>query len=146
MGIGGKVKNSILSGKWIWPFPFDPFLGLRGTRPAHSAPAFATLASSCPARPASSPRPCLHCPLSVPLHLIRGISWTYACLITCWQISSFKDSKRGHQDVSFKSDKENKTYPPHALSICVSGCSWAGGNRAALKRGMEPPPRADSFP
>lgn len=39
-------KSKILSGKWIWPFQFDPFLRARGARPAHSAPALVTLLSS----------------------------------------------------------------------------------------------------
>lgn len=67
-GIGGKVhsKSKILSGKWIWPFPLDPFLQVRGTRPAHSAPASVTLLSYLLCSPQPLPWTLLAFPLTFP--------------------------------------------------------------------------------
>lgn len=127
-----KLKNSkskILSGKWIWPFQFDPFLWVRGTRPAHSAPALVTLSHSrFSAPPASSPPPCLHAPLfhPAPPHPSEMLDF-YACSIMCWQISSSKDSKRGHQDVSFKSDKQSETSPSLSFHLSFGGAHRTGG-------------------
>lgn len=127
----GKLNNSkskILSGKWIWPFQLDSFLWARGTGPAHSTPACAPISYSLfpLLSPFSSPRACLHLPLSILLHLILWISWTYACSIMCWQISSFKDSKRGHQDAFSKSDKQTKIC--HYLSIKFGDVYGTSGN------------------
>jgi hypothetical protein len=150
-GLVGKLKNSkskTLSGKWIWPFQLEPFFWVRGTGPAHSAPACAPFSHFLfPALPVFLPiEPVCTLSLSILLHLILWISWTYACSIMCWQIPSFKDSKRGHQDASFKSDKQSKTSP--SLCSIKSGefMGQVGNMGAALIQGVEPPPRADSFP
>ena len=137
----GEVKDSkskILSGKWIWPFQFDPFVWVRGTRPAHSAPALVTLLSfSLLCSPNLLPLDPV-CTLFLfhpaPPHPF-WISWTYACLIMCWQISPFKDSKRGHQDASFKSNKQNRISPIPFFPFAFWGHPWDKGEQNSLESG-----------
>lgn len=143
-GIRGKVhsKSKILSGKWIWPFPLDPLPPGEGDKacPLCSCLSHPSLLSSL-LSPALFPWTLFaFSHFSILLHLILWISWTSACSTMCWQ---FKDSKRGHQDASFKSDKQSKIYPPPSLSFHLSfwESSWDKWDcRTALKQGMEPPP------
>lgn len=134
-----KARYSLESG--FGHFRLIPFLQVRGTRPAHSAPASVTLLSCLLCSPQPFPWTLFALShFSILLHLILWISWTSACSTMCWQ---FKDSKRGHQDASFKSDKQSKIYPPPSLSFHLSfgESSWDKWDyRTALKQGVEPPP------